>query len=301
MNRHDSPEWSDLQLFLTVMRCGSLTKAAAELGVSQPTLSRRIGALERHFGASLFHRTAPGLEPTSLARRIGEMLSPMEDAVARAGRAVAESKQQQMSLRLTTTATISMFLTEHISLISPASDGTCLDILASRRIADFRLHECDMAIRLRRLPPAGPITTRKLGNLAFAVYAARKHLSKPRAGLACVGLSDDRPPPQKQWFDAFVEEQRGRMIARLGEVHLRLAAVKAGVGASLLPCLLGDRESGLVRLTPPIPALTEEMFLLVHSDVSRRPAAREISAQIVRLFKDWAPDFAGLGTEPMQN
>jgi DNA-binding transcriptional LysR family regulator len=300
MNRGVSPEWSDLQLFLAVLRCGSLTKAAAELGVSQPTLSRRIGALEKHFGASLFHRTAPGLEPTGLARRIGEMLTPMEDAVARAGRAADESKQSQGSLKLTTTATISMFLTEHIPLISPATDGTCLDILATRRIADFRLHECDMAIRLRRLPPAGPITTRKLGNLAFAVYVARKHLSKLRTGLPCVGLSDDRPPPQKQWFDAFVEEQRGRTIARLGEVHLRLAAVKAGVGASLLPCLLGDRETGLARLTQPIPVLAEEMFLLVHSDVARRPAAREISARIIRLFKEKAPDLSGLGSGAIQ-
>jgi DNA-binding transcriptional LysR family regulator len=295
MDGSGSPEWGDLQLFLAVLRCGSLTKAAAELGVSQPTLSRRIGALEKHFGINLFHRTSPGLEATELARRIGEMLAPMEDSVARVGRAVAESKQRQVSLRLTTTATISLFLSEHISLISPAADGTCLDILASRRIADFRLHECDMAIRLRGLPPSGPITTRKLGSLAFAVYAARKHLSRSRAGLPCIGLSDDRPPPHKQWFDAFVEERRGRTIARLGEVHLRLAAVKAGVGASLLPCLLGDREGGLVRLTPPLPALAEEMFLLVHSDVSRRPAAREFSARIVRLFKDRASDFSGTG------
>lgn len=294
MNRNGSPEWSDLQLLFAVLKCGSLTKAAAELGVSQPTLSRHIGALEKRFGTSLFHRSAPGLEPTELARRLGEMLSPMEGLVTRVGRAVAESREHQSTLRLTTTATISLFLAEHILEVSPAADGTCLDIQSTRRVTDFAMHEYDMAIRLRRLPPAGPITSRKIGNLAFAVYSARKHLPRARTGLPCVGLSDDRPPPQKQWFDAFVEERQGRTIARLGEVHLRLAAVRAGVGASLLPCLLGDRDSGLTRLTPPIPELTEEMFLLVHSDVSRRPAAREMATRIVRLFKRREAEFSGL-------
>lgn len=293
MDNGRPPDWNDLQILLGVLRSGSLTKAAAELGLSQPTLSRRIAALEKQFGAALFHRAAPGLEPTELARRLGSLLSPLDDAAAKISRAVEESKERQKRLRLTTTSTLSLFLTENIRQLSPAADGTVLDITATRRTADFSLKEADMAIRVRRMPVAGPVIARKLGTQNFAVYVARTLVPPPRRGLPCIGLSNDRPPPQTPWFDSYVEDTGGRMVARLGEVHLRLTAVKAGGGASLLPCLLGDRESSLARLTPPVPELAEEIFLLTHSDVARRPATRDISARIVRLFKENAARISG--------
>jgi DNA-binding transcriptional LysR family regulator len=54
----------DLQVFLAVVQCGSMVRAAAQLGVSQPTVSEVIADLEHTFGVRLLDRRPQGVEPT---------------------------------------------------------------------------------------------------------------------------------------------------------------------------------------------------------------------------------------------
>jgi DNA-binding transcriptional LysR family regulator len=54
----------DLHVFLTVVQCGSMAKAAAELGVSQPTVSEVIADLEHTYGVRLFDRSPQGVATT---------------------------------------------------------------------------------------------------------------------------------------------------------------------------------------------------------------------------------------------
>jgi len=54
----------DLQVFLTVVQCGSMAKAAIELGLSQPAVSGVIADLEHAFRVPLFDRSNAGVEPT---------------------------------------------------------------------------------------------------------------------------------------------------------------------------------------------------------------------------------------------
>lgn len=57
----------DLHAFLTVARCGSMAKAAQQLGVSQPAISKVIADLEHALGVRLFDRNRRGVEPTIYA------------------------------------------------------------------------------------------------------------------------------------------------------------------------------------------------------------------------------------------
>ena len=54
----------DLHVFITVARRGSMAKAAAELGVSQPVVSAVVADLEHVIGVRLFDRSTKGVEPT---------------------------------------------------------------------------------------------------------------------------------------------------------------------------------------------------------------------------------------------
>ena len=54
----------DLQVFFAVVQCGSMGKAAAQLGVTQPAVSELISGLESTIGVRLFDRTSQGVEPT---------------------------------------------------------------------------------------------------------------------------------------------------------------------------------------------------------------------------------------------
>src|SRR5258708_36204621 len=53
-------EWSDLRVFLAIAREGTLGAAARKLGHSQPTMGRRLRALEHAVGQTLFQRTGDG-------------------------------------------------------------------------------------------------------------------------------------------------------------------------------------------------------------------------------------------------
>ena len=55
-----------LQLFIRVVETGSFSKAAADLGITQPTATKHVAALEARLGARLFHRSTRGVTPTEV-------------------------------------------------------------------------------------------------------------------------------------------------------------------------------------------------------------------------------------------
>ena len=65
-------DWERQRAFLAVMTEGSLSAAARRIGVAQPTVRRRIEALETEIGAPLFTRSPSGLLPTARAEALGE-------------------------------------------------------------------------------------------------------------------------------------------------------------------------------------------------------------------------------------
>ena len=57
------------RVFYTVAKCGSLTKAAEELYISQPAVSQAIKQLENSIDMVLFIRTAKGVELSEAGKR----------------------------------------------------------------------------------------------------------------------------------------------------------------------------------------------------------------------------------------
>lgn len=74
--------WDLFRLFSVVARTGSVNRAAHELGMSQPTLSRRLQELERYVAAPLFSRDSSGVKLTpggeDLQRSAGDMMVAFE-------------------------------------------------------------------------------------------------------------------------------------------------------------------------------------------------------------------------------
>jgi len=58
----------DLHILMSVAQCGSMRKAAAELAISQPAISKAIADIEHTLKVRLFDRTAVGVEPTRYGR-----------------------------------------------------------------------------------------------------------------------------------------------------------------------------------------------------------------------------------------
>jgi DNA-binding transcriptional LysR family regulator len=79
--------WDDFRIFLAVVQTGSVNRAAIQLGLSQPTASRRLSRLERSLGARLFDRDRSGPRLTHQGRRILNDVSAAGYSLNRASRA----------------------------------------------------------------------------------------------------------------------------------------------------------------------------------------------------------------------
>src|SRR4051794_33228225 len=79
--------WDDLRLFLAVIEAKSFSGAARALRTSQPTVSRRIAALEDEVGESLLERSAGGVTPTGAGSALLPAARQMADWAAEAARA----------------------------------------------------------------------------------------------------------------------------------------------------------------------------------------------------------------------
>ena len=94
-------ELRDLRYFIAVVAARNLSRAAEQLHVAQPGLSRQMAALERELGATLLVRHPKGVTPTvageAFSRGAGELLGSLDQALERA-EAVAQGRRGRVVL-----------------------------------------------------------------------------------------------------------------------------------------------------------------------------------------------------------
>lgn len=88
----------DIQYFLAVARCGLLSAAADEQGVTQPALTKAVRRVEAEFGLQLFERSARGMVPTSAGLRVAEQARRLQADYADTVRLAEEMRAQQSGL-----------------------------------------------------------------------------------------------------------------------------------------------------------------------------------------------------------
>ncbi|MDE5667066.1 MAG: LysR family transcriptional regulator, partial [Clostridia bacterium] len=96
------------KVFYTVAKCGSLTKAAQELFISQPAVSQAVKQLEGQLGVSLFNRTHKGMELSAGGGKL--IFSKVEEALG-----LLESAENALTeLQETATGTVRIGATASI-------------------------------------------------------------------------------------------------------------------------------------------------------------------------------------------
>lgn len=281
-------QWDDLRAFLAVAQLGSLRRAADALGVTQPTVSRRLRDLEADLGLPLFERDRDGHRLTAA----GAVLLPEARAVETAALRV-ERQSHGLLGRLAETVRVAAGEWAALLLargLSTVGDGPRIELVViGEAAAAGRAPE--LVVR-HGLPTAGDGLTRRVGSVGCAIYGNS-------------GFADGRPLPLAAadlatlpWL-GFVEEQqhyatmrwlRERMrdrppAARLMRTDLMVAAAAGGIGVAVLPCYLGDPAPDLVRLSAPIEALRADYWVIANRELSRNPAVRTTMAWIADCFR----------------
>ncbi|QRK06614.1 LysR family transcriptional regulator [Archangium violaceum] len=141
--------WEDVRLFLAVAETGSLSGAARKLRIGQPTVSRRLAALEYSLGAALFRRSVDGASLTSAGERLLVPAKKMAEWAGEVGRAVDSSDRSPRGLvRITASPYLSFdFLAPFAAWLAGKHPGLRLEVLSSVQYLDLNRGEADLALR----------------------------------------------------------------------------------------------------------------------------------------------------------
>jgi DNA-binding transcriptional LysR family regulator len=161
-----SLDWSLLPAVLSVADHGSLSAAARQTGLSQPTLGRQIRAAEAALGGPLFDRHARGLSPTDLMQTLLPHLRNMQEAAeALKLQAAGQAEATTGTIRLTASHVVSGFLLPPIlARFRETHPGLSVELAPSDTTQNLLFHEADIALRMYR-PTQLDMVTRHLGDL----------------------------------------------------------------------------------------------------------------------------------------
>jgi len=292
-------DWDDLRFLLAIRESGSASAAARKLGVDKATVARRVSNLEQELGVRLLLRRASGWRPTSAGERAVRVGREMD---RRLSELRSDFASELGSPRTSVSITAPHWFCAELLL--PAlpkllDEGPWLDvsIAATSRVLNLSEREADVALRNSR-PQQGDFVLRRAGELGSALYVskayAKKHTVPERredwARHRLVGYPDRLSyVPGFRWFDELAPDAAG--IVRTDDAQALTEALKAGLGAGVVPCFLGDREPGLVRFRPEVER--ETIWLVSPAEAAGTRAVRLCSAFIAGVFRFHARALVG--------
>ena len=289
-------DWDGVRVFLAIAREGSMRAAGRALGLSQPTIARRLTAFEAGFGGQpLFDRLPEGVRLNAAGE---QLLGAAEDAeramLTLERRRAAASPVLSGTVRISTGDCATGFLVRCLSgatTTAPLPSGITLEFVQSLQPAALTRREADLALH-HQPPESGDYYVAKLGTFAVAVYRRRGATAD-----AWVAYTEEQSRGQShepaRWVQRQVEETGMPVALRAGTLLMHVEAIRAGTGRGVIPCYIGDSHPLLERITPPIPELDATYWMIVHRDLRRAPCVRAVIDWMKTLFAEQRDVLAG--------
>ena len=293
---HGRPLMTDLfgaiSLFVRVARTGSFSQAGREQGLSQPTVSRAIAALERDIGVSLFTRTPRAVVLTEAGADYFGRVESILGALDEATHIVRGTGELRGTLRLGLSSNFGLreiiprlprFLEKHPELN--------ITMLFDDERQDLVTQGIDVAFRFGQLSDSTAVARRICSCTRVAVaspgYLSRMTVPNVPADLASHSLvaGPATPTPTLSFH------QDGRMVsvripsritATLTEATVTSAAMGLGIAVVPLSACMNELASGLlVRVLPDWQLPDVEVNAVYPAGRAAKPAARSIIDFIV--------------------
>jgi DNA-binding transcriptional LysR family regulator len=288
-------DWDDLRFFLRAAQTGTLAGAARALAVEHTTIGRRLDALERALGAPLVMRGPEGLRLTPLGTRV----LPHVEEIDRAARAIVEqAAADRRRVRLAVPSGFAALITAELPRLTRAHADVSLELLSGSRPVDIKHGEADIALRV------GPVTdpdlvAQKVGTMGWALYAAHAYVERRGAPADLDDLSGHdiigydaslASVPGALWLEA--RAAGTTVVLHSRELSDMLAAAKAGLGLAALPCLLGEGDPVLLRLTKDVIG-SRSLALVYRRAMLRVAPVRAVIRFVTELMRERAATISG--------
>lgn len=280
-------DWDDLRTILAVDRSGSAMAAADVLGVNASTVQRRISRFEQAHGIRLFERRQSGFKATPDCAALVAVAADIEERVNAVSREIlGRDFRLEGILRVTSVDTfMNARMAAHFARFRAMHPKIRLEVTLTNNRLDLSRQDADVAIRPSHSPPDN-LVGQRVARLLSAVYAKRggDHdvglQTEPSQLLTqdWIGLGEmlDSAPPARWMRDRVAADRISMTVDTFPAV---CAALEADLGIGVLPCVVGDRNPNLVRVTPPLEETAVDLWVLTHPEI--RSAAK------VRAFMEF--------------
>lgn len=272
-------DWSLVQAFLAVAESGSLSAAARELRLTQPTIGRQIQALERDLGMSLFQRQPRGMALTPQgASLLGHAQRMREAAEALSLHATGRAEELSGTVRITASVFSShYFLPPIIAELREKLPEVQIEVTPSDTTENLLFGEADIAVRMYR-PTQLDMVTLHVGDVQLGLFAAQSYIQRrgQPAGLADLTRHDivgyDRNDSMIREFKAAgVEVTREFFPVRCDNQTVVWELVRAGAGMGFAPVSIGLDDPLLERIDTEVALPRLGVWLTAHEAVRRAP------------------------------
>jgi DNA-binding transcriptional LysR family regulator len=294
-----------LRTFLAVYRTGSFTAAARLLGLSQPTVTTQVRALERQLDRELFQRLARGVAPVpyadELAARVVEPLDALA-VVAGPGGAADEHPPEPVHLAGPAELLTRCVLPGVAPLVEGGVRLRVTPGLTEPLLQELRAGRYDLVIATFR--PRGrtlaavPLTDEEfvlVGSPAWAERIggpARIAAAGPAAlhGVPLVAYAEDVPIVRRYWRHVFGRRLVRQPAVTMPDLNGVKAAVVGGAGFSVLPrylCAAELASGALVALHEPDDPPINTGFLVQRPGSSANPHVALVRDHLLAAARTW--------------
>ena len=293
-------DWNAVRIFASVAEHGTLSGAAEELGISQPTAGRQIGKLEATLELRLFEHHRSGYSLTAEGRKLLGLATQIRLDAAEFERAasLASSSRKPPRIRIALGDWSLHFLGPRLAELASGTADLQIEIAAEDRFTDLSRNEADLAVRNLR-PRHHHLIVKKLGTISSYVYGSRSYCRNHPTAFDpdrwpehdWVGFGATRPAfSGTRWLNALLGGKSPRYaVNRSTSV---LAVIHSGSALGVLPAWIGEFE-GLVRLSDR-KVRSGELWLTYHGDLRADPTLRDVKDRLQSAFVDRLEETAGL-------
>ncbi len=291
-------EWDHLRIVLAIHRKGSMQAAAEELAMDRTTVLRRLDALETRLKASLFDRRHDGCVLTEAGYAIIATVEGIEQAMTAIEHRVSGRDREEegiVSLALPEFLAVKVLAPE-LPRFAKLHPGISVEVSSGNGFMNLARGEADIALRNRR-PEHNTLVSRRVGTAGIGFFASRDYLTKrgyPARGLGGHDfvLFDSSLSGVPSFAKMEDMARHGRIVMRSNEVLPMVAAAKAGLGLTFLPCIAARGETELELVAPGVVA-NREMFLVSHRNLLQRARVRLVFDFVVAICEENAAALSG--------
>jgi DNA-binding transcriptional LysR family regulator len=286
--------WELYRSFLAVARTGSLSGAARNLRLTQPTLGRHIDELEQALGTPMFTRSPQGLLPTETAANLVPIAEAMESAAQAMERVASGSTAVAGVVRVTASDIVGAeVLPSILAEFADEHPDIAFELHLSNRTEDLLQRDADIAVRMVRPTQTG-LVARQLGHAVIGFYARKDYLEakgRPKTlaelnRLRLIGY-DRTSIPKEVTDQAAVFGSRENFSLRTDSDLAQLAAIRAGYGVGACQIGIARRDPDLERVLPKAFSMPLETWLVMHEDLSSSPRVRTLFDHLAKGLKGY--------------